>query len=312
MIYTVTLNPAVDYIVRVSDFELGRLNRSEEDEKYPGGKGINVSRVLHRLGEDNTALGFIGGFTGRYIKEALEQENIRTDFIPIADDTRVNIKLKTFEETEINGKSPHITEENKRTFVQKLELLEESDTLVLAGSLPSTLASDTYKEIVQSATSKGVRCYVDTNGRALHETLCAQPFFIKPNHHELAELYQESIVSIKQAAFYGKRLKHEYGVPHILISMGSQGGLYIGKGQVVHIQPPQGKLIHSVGAGDSTVAGFLTKFEETNDPLQAAMYAVAAGSASAFSSDFCTKVEVDHYFSTLGAETVEGGNGHED
>ncbi|QDI91457.1 1-phosphofructokinase [Salicibibacter halophilus] len=302
MIYTLTLNPAVDYIARVPDFEMGKINRSEEDRKYPGGKGINVSRVLHRLGYDNTALGFVGGFTGRFLKETLEEENIKTDFVSIQDDTRLNIKLKTLEETEINGKSPRITEGNMSELKQKFELLEEGDTLVLAGSLPKTVSSDTYHDIVRSLMPKGIRCYVDTNGGALHHTLRARPFFTKPNHHELAELYGVSIDSLSEAATYGRQLQKDYRVPHILVSMASRGALYIGEEKMIHIKSPKGTLVNSVGAGDSTVAGFLAKYEETNDLREAAVYAVAAGSASAFSEGFCTKAEVDRFSSTMRGE----------
>ncbi|QQK78943.1 1-phosphofructokinase [Salicibibacter cibi] len=304
MIYTLTLNPAVDYIVRISDFELGRLHRSESDLKYPGGKGINVSWVLNRLGQDNVAFGFLGGFTGRFIEDSLAAEDIRADFVPIDGDTRLNIKLKTFEETEINGQSPQISAAHMEALKQKLELLQEGDILVLAGSIPETVSSGTYHDIVHTLTAKGIRCCVDTNGDALHEALRAQPFFIKPNHHELAELYNVPIVSLEQAAFYGKKLQTDYDVSHVLVSMASRGALYIHEEQVVHIESPHGKLVNSVGAGDSTVAGFLAKYEKTNDPQKAAIYAVAAGSASAFSEGFCTKADVDHYSSIMHSERI--------
>ncbi|QQK74675.1 1-phosphofructokinase [Salicibibacter cibarius] len=305
MIYTLTLNPAVDYIVWISDFELDRLNRSESDLKYPGGKGINVSRVLNRLGRDNTALGFVGGFTGRFIEDSLAAENIRTDFVSIEGDTRLNIKLKTSTETEINGQSPQISSINMEALKQQLTLLKEGDTIVLAGSLPETVSPGTYQDIVHTLSPKGIRCYVDTNGDALYEALRARPFFIKPNHYELAELYNVPIVSPEQAAFYGKKLQTEFGIPHVLVSMASQGALYIHEEKVYHIEPPEGKLVNSVGAGDSTVAGFLAKYEENNDPLGAAVYAVATGSASAFSEGFCTKTDVDRYYSTMHSERLD-------
>ncbi|SDJ26488.1 1-phosphofructokinase [Natribacillus halophilus] len=304
MIYTLTLNPAVDYIVRVSDFELGRINRSETDVKYPGGKGINVSRVLNRLGQDNTALGFVGGFTGRFIEDSLAAENIRTDFVSVAGDTRLNIKLKTLEETEINGQSTHISAANMGALKEKLALLKKGDTLILAGSLPETVSPGTYYDIIHTWVPKDIRCFLDTNGDALFEALRARPFFIKPNHHELAELYNVPIASPEQAAFYGKKLQTEYSVPHVLVSMASQGVLYIHEEEIVHIQPPRGTLVNSVGAGDSTVAGFLAKYEKTNDPKEAAIYAVAAGSASAFSEGFCTKAEVDRYSNNMQCERI--------
>ncbi|GAK07600.1 1-phosphofructokinase [Geomicrobium sp. JCM 19038] len=293
MIYTVTLNPAIDYIVNVTNFETARLNRSEADDKQPGGKGINVSRVLQRLGIASTATGFVGGFTGEYIRSVLTSEGIAERFVSVDGDTRLNIKLKTLEETEINGRSPVITQKDLANLEVLLLGLTKEDTVVFAGSVPESVDQSIYHKWIKLLSERGVRCYLDANGSSLKEALAAKPYFVKPNHHELSELYNRSIVSLEDVYQYGSLLKQEYNIPHVIVSMASRGALYFAEDQrVYHYQPPRGNVLNSVGAGDSVVAGFIYAKHVNDGDLDAVRFAVACGSASAFQMGFCNKQDV--------------------
>ncbi|WP_026701346.1 1-phosphofructokinase [Salibacterium aidingense] len=293
MIYTLTLNPALDYVVDVPGFQEGTVNRSKEDIKYPGGKGINVSRVLHRLGCSSTALGFAGGFTGDYIEQILKQEKINTDFVSVEGDTRINVKIRGEEETEVNGVSPHISEKNCSALAAKLEKLQTGDQLVLAGSLPSALSDDFYQTLMAGMNEKNVRLYLDTSGAPLKAALQTQPYFTKPNHKELGELYETSISSVQEAVYYGKRLMEDYKVQHVVISMAGDGAVYLHAGGAYQALPPRRKAVNSVGAGDSLVAGFIAGEQQFHRPEEVLAFAVGAGSATAFSETFCTKEEVE-------------------
>ena len=213
MIYTITLNPSIDYIVEVDDLKLGGLNRMNRDLKLPGGKGINVSRVLNQLGAGNTAIGFLGGFTGRFINDKLQEDQIQTDFVTIADDTRINIKLKHGDETEINGLGPAIREEAAQ-LLHKLSSLQKGDIVVLSGSIPPSLGTDFYDRLIQVCKQTGAEFVIDTTGPALMEALVHKPLLVKPNHHELAELFGVTIETREELVLYGRKLL-EAGAKHI-------------------------------------------------------------------------------------------------
>lgn len=284
MIYTVTLNPSIDYIVHVDGLQLGELNRMQSDLKLPGGKGINVSRILSRLGVENTALGFLGGFTGDFLKETLASENITTDFVQVTGDTRINIKLKHGEETEINGQGPTITPEEADELCRKLDSLAVGDIVVLSGSVPSSLGGMYYDRLIEACGRIGVRFVLDTTGEAMLRGVSHRPLLIKPNHHELAELFNVEINSIDQIVYYGKKLQ-EQGAEHVLVSMAGDGAVLITKKGVYRSNVPQGTVRNSVGAGDSMIAGFVGAWAQGGDVMEAFATGVACGSATAFSDD---------------------------
>ncbi|URJ61935.1 1-phosphofructokinase [Paenibacillus polymyxa] len=292
MIYTVTLNPSIDYIVEVDDLKLGDLNRMKRDLKLPGGKGINVSRVLNQLGADSTAIGFLGGFTGRFIDDTLREESIKTDFVMIEDDTRINIKLKHGDETEINGLGPAIREQEADALVQKLEGLQKNDIVVLSGSIPPSLGGDFYDRLISVCQQTGAEFVIDTTGEALMKALVHKPLLIKPNHHELAELFGVTIHSKEEIVTYGRKLL-EAGAKNVLISMAGEGALFITADEVYHANVPAGTVKNSVGAGDSMIAGFVGTLALHGDPIEAFRAGVASGSATAFSDDLATREKIE-------------------
>ncbi|MGN9169168.1 1-phosphofructokinase [Paenibacillus polymyxa] len=292
MIYTVTLNPSIDYIVEVDDLKLGDLNRMKRDLKLPGGKGINVSRVLNQLGADSTAIGFLGGFTGRFIDDTLREESIKTDFVMIEDDTRINIKLKHGDETEINGLGPAIREQEADALVQKLASLQKNDIVVLSGSIPPSLGGDFYERLIRVCQQTGAEFVIDTTGGALMKALVHKPLLIKPNHHELAELFGVTIHSEEQIVTYGRKLL-EAGAKNVLISMAGEGALFITADEVYHANVPAGMVKNSVGAGDSMIAGFVGTLALHGDPIEAFRAGVASGSATAFSDDLATREKIE-------------------
>ncbi|MCM3782766.1 1-phosphofructokinase [Neobacillus mesonae] len=292
MIYTVTLNPSIDYIVEVDNLELGSLNRMKRDLKLPGGKGINVSRVLEQLGADHTALGFIGGFTGNFINEYLNNEGIRPDFVRIQDDTRINVKLKHGQETEINGLGPGITEDEATALIEKLDQLTQGDILVLSGSIPPSLGGDFYNRLIEACQKAGAEFVIDTTGEALLEALYFKPLLVKPNHHELAEMFGVTIHSQDDLITYGRKLLDE-GAKHVIISMAGEGALFITNEEVYHASVPSGTVKNSVGAGDSMIAGFVGTLTQTKEPLEAFRTGVASGSATAFSDDLALRKDID-------------------
>ena len=292
MIYTVTLNPSVDFIVEVEDFQLDGLNRMNKEAKYPGGKGINVSRILKRIDVDNTALGFYGGFPGEFILDALRKEGVKADFIQVDEDSRINIKLKTGHETEINGLGPAISSDKMNDLFKKLEGLTESDILILSGSIPPSMPKDLYQEWTRSFAGKGISVVVDTSGKALLDVVKEHPFLVKPNHHELGELFDKKIDTADDAIHYGKILV-EQGAQNVIVSMAGDGALLINKEAVYSATIPQGTVKNSTGAGDSLVAGFIGKWDQTKDLLQAFQYGVASGSATAFNYDLAEKQDIE-------------------
>ncbi|WP_409300934.1 1-phosphofructokinase [Peribacillus sp. SCS-155] len=298
MIYTVTLNPSIDYIVEVDNFQPGHLNRTNREAKFPGGKGINVSRVLNRIGIENIALGFVGGFTGSFVKNFLNKESVHTDFIEVAGDTRINIKLKTGDETEINGLGPDINKEDYQGLIKKLGKLETGNTLVLAGSVPAAIPDDFYETVTKTCSERGVKVVVDTSGPALLDVLKHRPFLIKPNHHELGEIFDTQINSAAEAAKYAGKLL-EKGAQHVIVSMGGDGAVLCADGKTYMSNVPKGKAVNTVGAGDSLVAGFTGMYSKTGNLLKSFKYGIAAGSATAFSTDLCQKEDIEKVYSQI-------------
>ncbi|NQX45051.1 1-phosphofructokinase [Paenibacillus tritici] len=292
MIYTVTLNPSVDYIVEVEELTLGGLNRMKRDMKLPGGKGINVSRVLKQLEVENTATGFLGGFTGGYIETWLRQEGISSDFVPIEDDTRINIKLKAGQETEINGAGPVITESETASLLHKLDALKPGDIVILSGSTPPSLGGDFYSRLITVCKQKGAEFVIDTTGQALQDALPHGPLLVKPNHHELAELFGVQIRTREEIITYGRKLL-EGGAKHVLVSMAGEGALFISEQGVYHASAPAGQVKNSVGAGDSMIAGFVGTLSLTGNVLEAFRAGVASGSATAFSDDLADRALIE-------------------
>ncbi|MDF9840568.1 MULTISPECIES: 1-phosphofructokinase [unclassified Paenibacillus] len=284
MIYTVTLNPSIDYIVEVEDMKLGSLNRMSRDLKLPGGKGINVSRVLNQLKVDNTATGFLGGFTGRFIEDWLREEGTASSFVPVGGDTRINIKLKSGEETEINGTGPEITAAEAESLMNKLRNLQAGDIVVMSGSIPPSLGGDFYNRLIGVCKQQDAQFVIDTTGQALQQALEHSPLLVKPNHHELAELFGVTISTREEIIMYGRKLL-EAGAQHVLVSMAGEGALLITEQGVYAASAPAGQVRNSVGAGDSMIAGFVGTLSREGDVLEAFRTGVASGSATAFSDD---------------------------
>ncbi|WML35221.1 1-phosphofructokinase [Clostridium sp. OS1-26] len=292
MIYTVTFNPSIDYVIKVENFAAGTVNRVVNENKYAGGKGINVSRVLNNLGIKSRALGFIGGFTGQFIESFLKKEEVYTDFIQVNGDTRINVKLSSNEETEINGSGPNISDEDLDKLFEKIDTLNSEDILVLAGNVQKSLQRNIYSQIQEKVKNKEVKVIVDTTGEALISTLKHKPFLIKPNNHELGEIFNIEIHKKEDIIKYSQRLR-EMGAQNVIISMAGEGALLICSEGVYHASAPKGIVKNSVGAGDSLIAGFLASYSKTYNITEAFKYGVASGSATAFSMDLCKREEVE-------------------
>lgn len=291
MIYTCTITPSIDYTVYLPEFHAGTLNRSKEVYYYPGGKGINVSRVLHRLGSKSIALGFAGGFTGSYLLDVLNSEGITTDFIHIDEITRINVKIKSEEESELNGPGPIVNISEQKKLLSKLQYLSKNDWFVLAGSLPNTIQDAFYQDIAKICDKKGVHFVLDTSGPSLKKLIDTRPFLIKPNKQELGELFDTEITNEQDVMFYAKKLVNK-GIEHVIVSLGGKGAILVTKDQVLIADAPKGTVINTVGAGDSLVSGFIASYIESNDLKEAFRFGVAAGSATAFRTDLCEKKDV--------------------
>ena len=297
MIYTVTLNPSLDYIAECKDFTLGATNRTSSEIIYPGGKGINVSIVLSNLGDRTTALGFLAGFTGEHIDSLIKDMGISSRMIRLDEGmSRINLKLKSKEETELNGMGPNISIIDIAHLYQKLESITEDDILVLAGSIPPSVSEGLYSDIMERLKEKKIKIVVDATKDLLMNVLDKKPFLIKPNIHELGELFNVKLDSADEALPYALKLK-EMGAVNVIISMGKDGAMMVDEyGNSYTMNSPEGKLVNSVGAGDSLVAGFLHKYLETGNYEEAFRYGVCTGSASAFSSALATKEEVEKLY----------------
>ena len=284
MIYTVTFNPALDYIVFLDDMKLGDINRATRESIFYGGKGINVSTFLNTLGLETTALGFVAGFTGKAIEEGLASLGIHTDFIHLPEgNSRINVKVKHGDETEINGQGPVITDEAIEALFAKLDTLTEDDILVLAGSIPNTLPEDIYEKILARLEEKRIRIAVDATKDLLLNVLKYHPFLIKPNNHELGEMFHTVCKTKDDIEHYAKELQ-KMGARNVLISMAGDGAILITEeGETIQMGTPKGKVINSVGAGDSMVAGFLAGYLKNGSYEEALKTGTAAGSATAFS-----------------------------
>lgn len=300
MIYTVTFNPSLDYIVSVDDFKLGLTNRTTSELMLPGGKGVNVSTVLGNLGIENTALGFIAGFTGDEIVRRVEEIGVKSDFIRIeGGNSRINLKLKSIDGTEINGSGPDIHEDAVNKLMGKLDAIGDGDVLVLAGSIPSSMSDDIYKIILKRLSGRNVKTVVDATKDLLVNVLEYHPFLVKPNNHELGEIFHAELKTKEEVIPYAKRLR-EMGALNVLVSMAGEGAVLVaGDGSVHASDAPKGKLVNGVGAGDSMVAGFIAGWMEKQDYLHAFRMGVSAGSASAFSEFLATRTEIKAVYQQL-------------
>ncbi len=300
MIYTVTFNPSLDYIITVDDFQLGKTNRTLSEQMLPGGKGLNVSTVLQNLGVENTALGFVAGFTGEEIRRRADELGIHSDFIQIQDGiSRINIKMKDFDGTEINGKGPVIQKEAVDELFKKLEQLKEKDVLVLAGSVPESMPDSIYRDIIARLSEKGILVVVDGTKDLLMNVLEYRPFLIKPNNHELGEIFGVELKTREDVVPYAEKLQ-EMGAINVLVSMAGEGAVLLdGNHQVHTLSAPEGTLVNAVGAGDSMVAGFIAGWMEKHEYSHAFKMGVSAGSASAFSEVLATKEEIQRLYDSL-------------
>lgn len=291
MIYTVTFNPAIDYIMKIDELVYGMTNRSDSEEIYFGGKGINVSIVLTNLGIENTALGFVAGFTGDALARAVDSMGIKTDFIKLCQGyTRINVKLKGMDETEINAQGPKISDSEVDALYKKLDTLKCNDMLVLAGSVPKTLPQDIYEKILTRLSKTGVRCIVDAAGNLLTNVLKYKPFLIKPNKDELEQLCGTNLDTDEKITDAAWELRHA-GAENVLVSLGDKGALLIDAFGKVHRRKAFiGKVINTVGAGDSMIAGFIAGMSKGYE--YALLLGTAAGSATAFSSGLATKTRI--------------------
>lgn len=293
MIYTVTFNPAIDYLVYVPELKVGSILRSEKESTFCGGKGINVSLILQELGIESTATGFIAGFTGSAIEQALDGGIIRTDFVRLKEGlTRINVKIRSEYETDINGQGPAVSENDIKALLGKLKGLKQDDTLVFAGSIPNTVPSDIYEKIMELLSGTGVRFVVDATKDLLLNSLKYGPFFIKPNNDELGEIFSVRIDTPEDAIRYAGKLR-EMGAVNVLVSMGGKGAVLVDEnGKDYYMPAISGKVVNTVGAGDSMVAGFLAGYTQKADYGYALKLGTAAGGATAFCEGLATRDEI--------------------
>ena len=294
MIYTITLNPSLDYFVTVEHFEVGKTNRAVSEHILPGGKGLNVSVMLKNLGIDSTALGFTAGFAGKEIIHRMEEQGIQNGFIWLREgNSRINVKIKNMEGTEINGIGPDIPAEEMDKLIAKVCQLKSGDVLVLAGSIPASVPNYIYERLMSAVAGNGVEVIVDAAGSLLRQVLPYGPFLIKPNHHELGELFGVEIKERSEVVPYAKQLQTQ-GARNVLVSLAGKGAVLVTEdGRVFELDAPKGEVKNAVGAGDSMVAGFLAGWLEKKDYEFAFRMGVCAGSASAFSEDFAGRAEVE-------------------
>lgn len=293
MIYTVTFNPSLDYVIQVDKLVPGEINRTTHEAVYPGGKGNNVSVILSNLGHSSKALGFTAGFTGEALENMLKEFGCDTAFIRLPEgSTRINVKINAGEETEINGQGPVITEEAQQALFEQLDALKKEDILVLAGSIPNTLPSDIYERILEHLQGRGIHFVVDATKELLLKVLKYHPFLIKPNNHELGEMFGVTLKNRDEIVAYAKKLQ-EMGAENVLVSMAGDGAILLTEeGVIYEAKPPKGKVLNSVGAGDSMVAGFLTGYLNTGDYEKAFRLGVVTGSATAFQYWLATKEDI--------------------
>lgn len=297
MVYTVTFNPAMDYVMQVNNMNEKDINRSEEEKMFYGGKGINVSSVLTQLDIENTATGFLAGFTGSELERMLRTDNINTDFVHLKTGfTRINVKIKSEKELDINAHGPDISEQDIDELLNKLKKIKSGDYLVLAGSVPHSLSDDIYEKILEHFTDKDINVVVDTTGNLLKNILKYKPFLIKPNHHELGEIFSVDINSTQDVIRYAKKLQ-EMGAKNVLVSRAKDGATLIDEnGNVISVTNAPGKIVSSVGCGDSMVAGFIAGYIESKNYEKALRLGAVCANATAFSSSIAKKKEIDNMF----------------
>ena len=306
MIYTVTLNPSIDYVIKVKELVKGHINRVNEEHVYPGGKGINVTRILKNLDNDNIALGFVSGFTGDYIINSLKELGLKSNFIKVEQGfTRINVKIKSEEETEINGQGPNIKKEELDEFYKVIDQLVDGDILILSGSIPSCLDEKLYEDIMKRVEHKNIKVVVDATKNLLLNVLKYKPFLIKPNNHELAEMFNVELNTTQDIIFYAEKLK-EMGAQNVLISMGKDGALLVSEdNQVLISSVAKGEVVNSVGAGDSMVAGFISGYLKSQNYEDALRLGAASGCATAFSSDLATIEFIDKLVKEIKIEKIK-------
>lgn len=295
MFYTVTLNPALDYILQVDDFGIGKINRTKTEKILPGGKGLNVSMVLKNLGIDSVAIGFIAGFTGDELRKQMEQKGVKTEFIKVQNGiTRINVKISSNQETALNGIGPDIDEKDIEELLQKINEITSDDLVILSGNIPKSIPKNIYQIICDILEKNNVTFVVDATRELLIDVLKYKPFLIKPNKEELEETFKVKITTKDELVTYAKKLQ-DMGAQNVLISLGGDGAMLLNKeDKVYYSKAPKGKVINTVGAGDSMVAGFLAGYKKTKDYEQAFKMGIATGSASAFSMDLATAKEVEN------------------
>ena len=302
MIYTITFNPSLDYVVEINEFNINKINRNSKEFIFPGGKGINVSTMLNNLGYDTKALGFIGGFSGNEIVRLLNEKHINNDFIKCEGNSRINVKIHSSSETEINGLGPIINDEDINKLYKQLDALNDNDILVLSGSIQKNLKDSMYADIMKYLCNKNIKVIVDATKNLLMNTLEYKPFLIKPNNHELEEIFNVTINNLDEVIPYANSLK-EKGARNVLVSFGEKGALLLDEeGNIYKSKPPVGKVLNSVGAGDSMVAGFIASYLSTSSYKQSFYYCLCAGSASAFGYDLAGKKEIDDLFMSFRKE----------
>ena len=300
MIYTVTFSPAIDYVVDLDKLELGEVNRTKKETAYPGGKGINVSMVLANLGRTSVATGFLAGFTGDFIRDELELRHISSGFIKVKDGiTRINVKIRAGKETAINGQGPHISDEEIELLISQLEKLTKDDLLVISGTVPSSLPSNIYEMILERISGNGATVVVDATKDILLNTLKYHPLLVKPNQEELEEMFDVTIKNDAELIENAAKLVN-LGAQNVIVSLGGDGALLVGKGiEAIKLPAPQGKVVNTVGAGDSLVAGFIDEYLNSHNIAKAFRKGIATGSASAFSETLATKEEVEALLSKM-------------
>ena len=299
MIYTVTFSPAIDYVVDLTNLEIGGINRTQREQAFPGGKGINVSLVLANLGKSSVATGFLGGFTGRFIKEELEKRHIESGFIEVEGLTRINVKIRAGKETAINGQGPHITNEDIEKLISQLEKLTSKDLLVISGTVPKSLPSNIYEMILERIKGNGIEVIVDATKEILLNTLKYHPLLVKPNKEELEEMFNVTISNDDELIENASKLV-KLGARNVIVSLGGDGALLVGEGLNPELRAaPQGKVVNTVGAGDSLVAGFIAEYLDSHNIARAFKQGIATGSASAFSEYLATKDEVEALLSKM-------------
>ena len=303
MIYTVTVNPALDYVIQLKQVNRGEVNRADNCSFLAGGKGINVSQILNQLDIDNTAWGFVGGFTCKELVRQLNQRHIVNDFVTISDVTRVNVKVHAEEESEINAAGPNITAQEITAFKARLSDLQKGDIVVLSGSLAPSLPVDFYKELLPTIKEAGAEFVIDTTGQALLDTLSYKPLVIKPNHHELADLFNTTFASDKEMLECARKLL-DMGAQNVMVSMAGKGGYLITPKHFYHAKAAVGTAVNSVGAGDSMIAGFVGTYVKTKDPAQSFRIGMACGAATAFTKDIAVKSQIDAVLPQINVEEI--------